>query len=338
MVAPRHMQVQQGILDYIISEELSIGSILPSQNEFAKKFNTSFLTVRRALDNLEKNNIITRKHGSGTFVAAHFNTFPSRGKITFLNVDNQKEEILNFEHGNTFRGALIETFDRYHYSCDFLSCGSCPSGNAIHKLKDSVGILITGYLNDEWINLLKSLNIPTVVMGSMGSDNQPFAMVEYDWRKMTIMLGRHWLNNGAKKVGLITGTVEYGAAIVMREGFRYLMNTYSDGYDSSNVFLASEEYHTQDLWDFLDKNSDFDTLLVEAGFYSATVGYLWEKQQSMNIGLLRTDRTPQRLPKHVVSAGFNEDIWPCAAMTMIEQIAAGTEPVADIKIKPLLNK
>ncbi|HEX3811356.1 MAG TPA: GntR family transcriptional regulator [Mycobacteriales bacterium] len=55
---------------YIFSGRWPTGSKIPAERELAAGFEVSRQTVRDALDELERAGLITRRHGSGTYVAA----------------------------------------------------------------------------------------------------------------------------------------------------------------------------------------------------------------------------------------------------------------------------
>jgi DNA-binding GntR family transcriptional regulator len=65
----RYEDVIQLIQERIAAEELGPGSKLPSNAELATQAGVSLITVRRALDELERDGEIVRYQGVGTFVA-----------------------------------------------------------------------------------------------------------------------------------------------------------------------------------------------------------------------------------------------------------------------------
>lgn len=65
---PRHAQITQWLQSQIESGEFKPEEKLPSENEMAKKFDVSRVTVRRALQSLESEQIIYRCQGLGSFV------------------------------------------------------------------------------------------------------------------------------------------------------------------------------------------------------------------------------------------------------------------------------
>lgn len=65
---PRHEQISDWIRDQIESGTYKIDEKLPSENEFTEKFDVSRVTVRRALQTLENEQLIYRCQGLGSFV------------------------------------------------------------------------------------------------------------------------------------------------------------------------------------------------------------------------------------------------------------------------------
>ncbi|GGL79677.1 GntR family transcriptional regulator [Deinococcus aerolatus] len=65
---PVYMQVAQGLEQRIHSGDLRRGSALPAERELAASLRVSRVTVRQALALLAQQGLLTRKHGSGTFV------------------------------------------------------------------------------------------------------------------------------------------------------------------------------------------------------------------------------------------------------------------------------
>ncbi len=65
---PRHTQITRWLRDQIDSGIFKPDEKLPSENELAKKFDVSRVTIRRALQSLESEEIIYRCQGLGSFV------------------------------------------------------------------------------------------------------------------------------------------------------------------------------------------------------------------------------------------------------------------------------
>jgi GntR family transcriptional regulator len=66
---PRHTQITKWLRDRIEGGEFKPDEKLPSENDLAKKFDVSRVTVRRALQSLESEEMIYRSQGLGSFVS-----------------------------------------------------------------------------------------------------------------------------------------------------------------------------------------------------------------------------------------------------------------------------
>lgn len=69
MTLPLHHQVRLQLRQLIDSGEWPEGHRLPGERELMQRFAVSRTTIRQALDALERDGLIVRRHGSGTFVA-----------------------------------------------------------------------------------------------------------------------------------------------------------------------------------------------------------------------------------------------------------------------------
>src|SRR6184192_42009 len=67
---PRYHAIAEALRDRIGRGELAPGAPLPNQRKLAKTFGVTLMTLRQALELLEREHLIVRRHGLGTFVAA----------------------------------------------------------------------------------------------------------------------------------------------------------------------------------------------------------------------------------------------------------------------------
>ncbi|MFT4416165.1 GntR family transcriptional regulator [Fredinandcohnia humi] len=66
---PIYFQLEQSIKELIDKKELKPGEMIPSEREYAEKYEISRMTVRQALNNLVNEGYLQRERGKGTFVA-----------------------------------------------------------------------------------------------------------------------------------------------------------------------------------------------------------------------------------------------------------------------------
>jgi len=66
---PLYQQLQRALRDAIDRQILAPDDALPAERDLAEEFAVSRITVRKALDGLVSEGLLTRRHGAGTFVA-----------------------------------------------------------------------------------------------------------------------------------------------------------------------------------------------------------------------------------------------------------------------------
>jgi GntR family transcriptional regulator len=76
---PVYFQIRNTIKDWIANREYSYGDRIPSENELAKLFNVTRLTVRQGIAMLAQEGLLVRKRGEGTFVTKDKNLIRSLG-------------------------------------------------------------------------------------------------------------------------------------------------------------------------------------------------------------------------------------------------------------------
>jgi GntR family transcriptional regulator len=67
---PRYHRIAEVLRRRIRAGELAPGERLPDQRTLAREFGVTLMTLRQALELLEREHLISRRHGLGTFVAA----------------------------------------------------------------------------------------------------------------------------------------------------------------------------------------------------------------------------------------------------------------------------
>ncbi len=66
---PRYLQIADALRGRIQGGDLSPGTRLETQRALARRFDVTLMTLRQALEMLEREHLIERRHGLGTFVA-----------------------------------------------------------------------------------------------------------------------------------------------------------------------------------------------------------------------------------------------------------------------------
>lgn len=81
---PRYVQVYSALREWIRQGAYAPGGKLPSEPQLCDLFGVSRITIRAAAEMLEKQGMVERKQGKGTFVANGVDETPSRGDFSEL--------------------------------------------------------------------------------------------------------------------------------------------------------------------------------------------------------------------------------------------------------------
>jgi len=80
---PLYRQIKEMLLASLDQGEWKPGDLIPSEAELAERFKVSQGTVRKAVDELASENLLSRHQGKGTFVATHHEP---RAQFRFLRI------------------------------------------------------------------------------------------------------------------------------------------------------------------------------------------------------------------------------------------------------------
>jgi GntR family transcriptional regulator len=146
---PAYQRIQNVIRDRISAGELTTGDVVQSERELARIHSVSLMTARHALVSLEREGIVERRRGAGTFIAAP--------KIHFNKLSSYTEQMSSRGLAASAKVLFCKTIESDHEVCARL--GLPPSSRLvkIERLRLAAGepfALETCYLSaDEFQNL-----------------------------------------------------------------------------------------------------------------------------------------------------------------------------------------
>lgn len=91
---PRYYQIYSTLREGILSGEYPPGQALPAERQIAKAYGVARLTVVKAFDLLERDGLIDRQHGRGTFVIEPSKSGPFVGTIALIGFPAIDRELL----------------------------------------------------------------------------------------------------------------------------------------------------------------------------------------------------------------------------------------------------
>lgn len=101
MKKPKYQTIQDSLRDEIISDKFKNGDRFYTESELIKKFNTSSITVIRALNELAKDGYLVRIQGKGTFVSrARKNQSIEFSDVETFSINHDRVEVINIAKDN----------------------------------------------------------------------------------------------------------------------------------------------------------------------------------------------------------------------------------------------
>ncbi|EMD81715.1 GntR family transcriptional regulator [Pacificimonas flava] len=82
---PLYVQLAAKLRSLIAGGDIDVGGALPSERLLSEQTGTSRVTIRKAIEQLVEEGLLTRRHGSGTYVAAPIK--PPAGRLTGFTAD-----------------------------------------------------------------------------------------------------------------------------------------------------------------------------------------------------------------------------------------------------------
>jgi len=104
-----HRQIYHDLKDKIISGELQPGEKLPKQNNIAEHFNTSRVTVQKAINFLKAEELVYTIKGFGTFVSKDLD----RSNMLDSNIDEYFGFTANYKNRDTIQNKIISFHERH---------------------------------------------------------------------------------------------------------------------------------------------------------------------------------------------------------------------------------
>jgi GntR family transcriptional regulator, N-acetylglucosamine utilization regulator len=121
---PLYQQLQRGLRDAIASKQLAADDALPPERDLAELFSVSRITVRKALDGLVEEGLLTRRQGSGTFVTG------TRVEKNFSKLSSFSEDMA--ARGRSVRSVWLSRAEGTVSPEESLTLGLSP-GSAVYR-------------------------------------------------------------------------------------------------------------------------------------------------------------------------------------------------------------
>lgn len=216
-----YKKVFEDLKNKILNQEYSCGDILPSEREIGEIYSVERTTVRKALQLLVEEGVVEKKAGKGTVVIYSNNNFPTTiGKI------EKKSIAFLLPQSKDDNNKITQPFySQLFYSAEKLcqKKGYSLVYSTLHEEDDILefiennkyaGIIFVSNISPQHIDKAISKKIPSVVVN--GYNNKIPSILADNFLGM-YKACKFLVNNGHRKIALITGDKEY---ITNTERFR----------------------------------------------------------------------------------------------------------------------
>ena len=153
---PLYLQLKEKILEDIKKNYIA-GDIIPAEGKLEKQYKVSRITVRKAIEELERDRIVIKKQGRGTFVQEQKILYDanSLGSLT--------QRLTQQNHQLTTKSISFEIIKNEHYVKNLLKCDTLLCIRRTKLLDDIPFALMINYFNIEVVpDIDKKLNLESL--------------------------------------------------------------------------------------------------------------------------------------------------------------------------------
>jgi len=241
---PNYIRLKE-ILKEEIEAKYKKGDLFYSQNEIMDKYGYSYVTVIRALEELQKEGYIYRVRGKGTYVS-NINI----EKRDIKNIGIVVSDILSFENPgirNIINGIEEEAKGENVHFTFFPLQGRTISGEKGFLFRSTIekrelsGIIICDFIEKSDLYFIKETGVPVVLSCNSYEDIDVVSILpdfEFLGKKITEGL----IESGYKRIGLIIGPLseakKLGAisvSVLFSKGYRNALERKSLNYDEALI-------------------------------------------------------------------------------------------------------
>lgn len=140
-----------------IEQNYKAGELIPSELKIEKEYEVSRITVRKAIELLERENILEKKQGSGTFVKEQKILYDANS------IGSLTQRLNKQNHNLSTKSIEFEVIENEHYVKDLLNCDTLLCIKRFRQLNGVPFALMLNYLDYTKVpNLEEKFNIESL--------------------------------------------------------------------------------------------------------------------------------------------------------------------------------
>ncbi len=155
---PLYLQVKDKILEDI-KLNYKVNDIIPAEGRLEKTYNVSRITIRKAIEVLEKDNMVIKKQGKGTYV--------SEKKVLYdaNSIGSLTQRLSKQKHSLTTKSISFEMIETEHFVKEILDCSTLLCIKRVRLLDEIPFALMTNYFDIKTVpDIDKKLNLESLYL------------------------------------------------------------------------------------------------------------------------------------------------------------------------------
>ena len=153
---PLYLQLKEKILEDI-KLNYKVNDIIPAEGKLEEKYEVSRITVRKAIEELEKDNIVIKKQGKGTFVKEQKILYDANS------IGSLTQRLSKQNHKLTTESIEFEIIEEDHYVKQLINCETLLCIKRQRYLNNKPFALMLNYLDIKKVpNLKERFNIESL--------------------------------------------------------------------------------------------------------------------------------------------------------------------------------
>ena len=317
---PKYIIVQNKI-----KEDISAGLIvdqLPGERELAKQLDISYMTVRKAIDNLVAAGVLYKVPTKGTFVNNIGMGKPVTKNIGFF-LDDRVQDSISSPYFSLVFMALEKEVVSYGYNLIYFSdFKDLEPLKSVHKID---GIIISCFPRLEYRLLELKKYFPIVLIGNSAADKSMPSVIIDNFNGIVDAMDCLW-NLGHSRIGFITGLPDSNVGKDRLQGYVSALNKY--GIEEDNELIYEGDYS----YDSGAKGAEY--MLSLASPPSAIVC----ANDSMAIGAVKViHENGLEVPGDISIVGFDDISVASQIFPPLTTVAAPINELAASSVKMLIS-
>ena len=332
----KYNEAKLKVLNRIGELNLKAGDTLPSQGELMKGASFSMISLRRALDDLQADGIIEKRQGCPMRLIVDLSQAPSLSTVVYISIprDQPYPTYFNIDSTPTVN-SLVSFFSERGIRFETITAAS-PNAEVTEKLSGVLGVILCGWITQEWVDFIRVFKLPVVVAGNNPFPEE-FSGVSHDWPAAVDMLYTELEKHGARRIAFLNSSKDYYPTAGMYEAFRNRAPDFSE----SMVHCCNYYDHFNGLADFLIANRNADAFLVEKGlvFQFLAVSREFPGMDKKLIGVISEGKLNLNFEfKKMLATYFGDTIFVEAGKFFLEKISSQDHTITHRIFKPMMQE